>query len=91
MYQAIQTKTLAGSYTAFTFTNGGRAFFVKNLTTGDIYATFDTGTPDDKESFLIASGYAQECVAPVAGGKVKTIYVKGTGDVRVEQEDGWEE
>ena len=90
MKQAVLTKTLAGSYTAFTFTHAGRDFFVKNFTAGDILVSFNNSGSDDK-AYKIGAGYGEEITIPLAlKAKSKTIYVKGTGDVQVEQLDGWE-
>ena len=92
MKQAVLTQTLAGNYTAFTFTHEGRDFFVKNFTTGDIYVSFNSNpSQSDDNAYRIGAGFGEEITIPLAlGAKSKTIHVKGTGSVQVEQLDGWE-
>jgi len=91
MKQSVKRKTLAGTWTDFTFTKKARRYFVKNYTSGDIYVSF-ANNDDEAESFKIKTGMGEEVAityAPLVNDDVYTdkIYVKGTGEVEVEQLD----
>jgi hypothetical protein len=92
MKQKVIRKVLSGSnFNAFTFKGKSRFYLVKNFSGGDLLVTFDT-TADDSECFKIKSGMA-ESVAINSGGIEKyeyftdTIYIKGSGEVEVQQLD----
>lgn len=87
MRQAVLRKTLAGEWTEFAFPVKSRFFKVKNQSAGDVYVSFENQS-DEENSFKIVSGES-EIVAisfsTLARGNyyVKSVFVKGTGDVEV--------
>ena len=93
MKQQVLRKTLTGGWTEFAFANNARRFFVKNFTAGNIFVSFENGTAEN-QSFKIANGVGEEVAISYAeAGKnpfayfVNKIYVKGTGEVEVQQID----
>lgn len=93
MKQAVIRQTLTNNaWTAFTFTGKGRTYFVKNYTESDIYVSFENNDSEN-ESFKIASGMGEEVaisfdVVRDENYFTNVIYVKGTGEVEVQQMDG---
>lgn len=75
-------KTLSGEYVEFKFAKGTSNYFVKNFTNSFVLATFD---PEkiDADAFKIPSQIGEEVQLPF--GKANAIYVKGTGEVEVQQ------
>ena len=91
MKQSVMRKTLTGSWTEYSFSKKARRYFVKNYTSGDIYVSF-ASNDSENESFKIKTGMGEEVAityAPLVNEDVYTdkIYVKGTGEVEVEQLD----
>lgn len=91
MKQSVKRLTLTGEWTEFTFTKKAKRYFVKNFTEGDIYVSFENNDLE-AESFKIAAGHGEEVAISYGGVNarqfmVNTVYVKGTGEVEVEQLD----
>ena len=89
MELSLQRITLTGGIKAVTFDTVCGKWLVKNFTTGDIYASFDSNVIENK-SVRIASGHGQVIVINEYYDwndnlKSKTIYLKGTGEVEVQQ------
>lgn len=74
-------ETLSGSKEEITFQHKGEEYIVKNLSEDAVYVSFEESATDD-ESILVPSMFGQICTC---GASVDTIYVKGTGDVEVQQ------
>ena len=75
-------KTLSGAYVEFEFDKKVSNYFVKNFTNSFVLATFD---PEkiDADAFKIPSQIGEEVQMPF--GKSNKIYIKGTGEVEVQQ------
>ena len=91
MKQAILRKTLTGNWEEFSFPKKGRFFFVKNLTSADIFVSFEENDSEE-ESIKIKSGIGEEVSISFNGLDrkeyyTKTIYVKGSGEVEVQSLD----
>lgn len=90
MKQQVKKVTLSGSWQKVSFENKATRFFVKNFSTGDIFVSFAENDTED-ESFRIASGIAEEVAISYTNirGKyaVNDIYVKGSGEIEVQQLD----
>ena len=94
MKQAVQRKTLAGGWTAFTFNHNCAHFLVKNFSNGVVYVSFENND-DEAESIKIMSLMAEVVAVCFDGNNnpaftVPTIYVKGSGEVEVEALDIYE-
>ena len=77
----IARETLAGTKQEFEFQHEGEEYIVKNFSDGNMYVSFEETATDD-ESIKISADKAQICTC---GAEVKKIYVKGTGEVEVQQ------
>ena len=99
MKQQVSRKTLTGDWKAFAFPYKARRFFVKNYGENPIYVSFESGTAESA-SFKIMAGVGEEVAISYHGGygeigaayKVSdfytdTVYVKGTGEVEVQEVD----
>ena len=91
MKQSVKRKTLTGNWEEYKFDRKAKRFFVKNYTSGDIYVSF-ANNDDEAESFKIKTGMGEEVAITYndllgAENVVDSIYVKGTGEVEVEQLD----
>lgn len=91
MKQSVKRKILTGGWTEFKFEHKAKRFFVKNYTSGDIYVSFVDDDSDD-ESFKITTGIGEEVAITYdillgAENVVDKIYVKGSGEVEVQQLD----
>lgn len=86
MELSIERKTLSGSKTSFVFDYKRPRFVVKNFTDSDVYVSFSQSATDDK-SIKIPSGMGQICMVTDEdhGIGIDTVYVKGTGEVEVQQ------
>ena len=90
MKQQIERVTLTGTdFEEIEFTHICGKYMVKNFSDGDIYVSFDEDATEDN-SVKIPAGYYQVVIAnEYRGGldiyKTKTIYIKGTGEVEVQQ------
>ena len=87
--QRVKRVQLSGSVSAVEFESYGGQYLVKNYSGGDIYVSFEDTVSEDK-SIKISKGYGQVCVINERDGlngqaKAKTIYLKGTGEVEVQQ------
>lgn len=82
----VLRQTLAGTSTAFTFTDAGLKFLVKNLSDNDCYVNYEAITNDNTgTSILVPSKTAQVVITDeVNCDATTTLYVKGTGDVEVQ-------
>ena len=73
-----------------TFPNKATRYFVKNYTEDDILVSFAANDSED-ESFKIKSGIAEDVAISYDGIRgryeVNKIYVKGTGEVEIQQLD----
>lgn len=88
MKQQVKRLTLTGNWTAFTFSKKSYSFFVKNFTENDIFVSFENND-QESESFKIKSGVGEEVFINENARRdeylTDTIYVKGTGEVEVQQ------
>lgn len=90
MKQQVKRLELTGtSYTEFSFDKNCGKFLVKNFSDNPIYVSFDN-TVEDSEAIKIAGGSFQVVIAnEYFGGsdyyRTNKIYVKGTGEVEVQQ------
>lgn len=87
--QRVKRVQLAGGVLAVEFETYGGQYLVKNFSDGDIYVSFEEGVSEDT-SIKISSGYAQVCIINERDGlngqaKAKTLYIKGMGEVEVQQ------
>lgn len=87
--QHCKRVVLTGGATAIPFEYNSGRYLVKNFSGGDIYVSFEP-TVDEEISFRISNGYAQVCVINEKGtgygqSKTDTIYIKGVGEVEVQQ------
>lgn len=83
------TLTDSTTFEEIEFENICGRYIVKNFTSGDIYVSFDEDATED-DSIKIPSGYFQEVIAnEYLGGldlyKTTSIYVKGAGEIEVQQ------
>ena len=95
MKQAVQRKTLDGSWTPFTFGSASVRFFVKNFSNGAIFVSFKNND-SEAESVKIMSMMAENVAVCFNGNnypeaRVDTIYVKGSGEVEVQAIDAFAE
>lgn len=91
MKQALLRKTLTGGWEEFSFARKGRFYLVKNLTDSDIFVSFENEDLEE-ESFKIRSGESEKVAISWDGIDrdiyyVKSLYVKGTGEVEVRSLD----
>ena len=87
--QQVKRVQLTGGVTALNFENYGGQYLVKNFSGGDIYVSFEETVSNDT-SIKISNGFAQRCVINERDGmagqsKANTIYLKGVGEVEVQQ------
>ena len=87
--QRVKRVQLSGSVLAVEFESYGGQYLVKNFSGGDVYVSFEDAVSEDT-SIKISNGYGQVCVINEKDGlngqaKAKTIYLKGTGEVEVQQ------
>lgn len=86
----VQRVTLSGSeFEEVEFNTICGRYLVKNFTEDDIYVSFDEDATTNT-SIKIPAGYFQEVIAnEYLGGldayKTTSIYIKGTGEVEVQQ------
>lgn len=85
----IKRLTLTGETTEVSFTTFCGDWLVKNFSDNDVYVSFDENLDED-EAVKIPSGYGQKVVDnKFLGGldhfEHNAIYVKGTGEVEVQQ------
>lgn len=85
----VKRINLTGEVTGVEFARECRKYLVKNFTNSDIYVSYNSNL-DETNSIKIAAGYAQVIVINenYAWSKEvlnKTIYIKGTGEVEVQQ------
>ena len=100
MKQSVKRVNLTGNWQEVVFTNKASRYFVKNYSDDDIFVSFEANDSED-ESFKIKSGIAEEVAisyytkpdttAYGVRGRYVTdkIYVKGTGEVEIQQLDVW--
>lgn len=91
MKQSVKRVNLTGSWLEVKFENKASRYFVKNYSEADIFASFAADDSED-ESYKIASYIGEELAISYAGVNdrsyaVDTIYVKGTGEVEIQQLD----
>lgn len=87
----VMRKTLTGGWTKYEFEQVCKHYFVKNYSDGDIYVSFDENDEEDA-SCKISSGVGEEIATTYREydrneDYTDTIYVKGTGEVEVQQLD----
>ena len=82
----IVRKTLTGAKEPFAFSFKRSRFIVKNFSSGPALVSFDQAA-EDSGSIKIPAGMGQVCYIVDDEGSVgvDTIYVKGTGEVEVQQ------
>ena len=90
MKQQVKRVTLTGDWQAVTFPNKATRYFVKNFTDADIFVSFAENDSED-ESFKIKSGIGEDVAISYDSLRgryeVNKIYVKGTGEVEIQQLD----
>ena len=90
MKQQVKRVTLTGDWLEVTFTNKATRYFVKNYTEGDIFVSF-AANDNENESFKIKTGIGEDVAISYDSIRkryaVDTIYVKGTGEVEIQQLD----
>lgn len=90
MKQQVKRVTLTGDWLEVTFTNKATRYFVKNFTDADIFVSF-AANDSENESFKIKSGIGEDVAISYDGLRgryeVDKIYVKGTGEVEIQQLD----
>lgn len=91
MKQSVKRLTLTGEWTEFVFDKNAKYYYVKNFTEDDIFVSFEENDQED-ESFKIKSGVGEEVsissyALEVPAYLTNKIYVKGTGEVEVQQLD----
>lgn len=91
MKQALLRKVLTGDWEEFTFSKKGRFYLVKNLSEGDIFVSFENEDLEE-ESFKIKAGETEKVAISWDSIDreiyyVKSLYVKGTGEVEVRSLD----
>ena len=86
-----QTLSSASAYTALEFDYKASRWLVKNLGSSDIYVKFNNDSTDTND-IKIPSMKGQVCTCPVYPivsikdyGATDTIYIKGVGEVEVQQ------
>ena len=85
----VKRVTLTGDWEEITFDQATKNYFVKNFTNADIYVSFEENDSEDT-SFKIASGIGEQLAINQSylnkpEHNTDTIYVKGTGEVEVQQ------
>lgn len=84
----VKRVTLDGTVTKVQFPNVCGKWLVKNFTSGDVYASFDANMTEDN-AVKIASNCGQVVVDNEFHDmdifKHNSIYIKGTGEVEVQQ------
>ena len=93
MKQYVIRKTLSGEWSAFEFSQKSRFFKVKNRTENDIFVSFENDT-NEEFCFQIKAGEIETVAISLGAVEreeyfVKTIYVKGTGDVEITAIDAY--
>lgn len=91
MKQQVKRKVLNGSWVEFKFEYKALCFFVKNFTDGDILVSFENDGKED-EAFKIAKGTGEEIAISYGGANnnehaTNVLYVKGTGEVEIQELD----
>lgn len=90
MKQQVKRLQLTGNtYEEFLFDKNCGKFLVKNFSNNPIYVSFDNSVQDD-EAIKIAGGSFQVVIANEYFGvgdyyRTNKIYIKGTGEVEVQQ------
>lgn len=90
MKQQVKRVTLTGDWQAVIFTNKATRYFIKNFSEADIFVSF-AANDNENESFKIKSGIGEDVAISYDGIRkryaVDTIYIKGTGEVEIQQLD----
>lgn len=90
MKQQVKRINLTGTdFNAINFTNVSGVYMVKNFSENDIYVSFDANATDDDSIKIPANFYqivgSYETYSGAVVFKTKTLYVKGNGEVEVQQ------
>lgn len=84
----IKRVNLTGNWEAVTFSNMSKSYFIKNFSEDPIYVSFQQGDTEDT-SCKINSNMAEQLDCVITSPSPKfysdTIYIKGTGEVEIEQ------
>lgn len=85
----VKRVTLTGDWTAIQFDDKVKNYFVKNFSSNAIYVSFEANDTEDT-SFKISAGIGERVAInqsnlEMVGYKTDTIYVKGTGEVEIQQ------
>lgn len=91
MKQAIIRRELSGDWEPFTFPERGKKFYVKNFSEAPVYISFAADS-SEASSFKLNANMGEEfqmsyAPKPWPYGLVYTIYLKGEGEVEVQNED----
>lgn len=85
----VKRITLTGSWEAVTFNNSSTSYLVKNFSGGNIFVSFEEDDEDDTSIKILQDDKEVVTVTPMImqalNYKLDTIYVKGTGEVEIQQ------
>ena len=85
----VKRITLTGNWEAVTFTNASKTYLVKNFSGAEIYVSFERDDVDDSSIKILQDDRevitATPMILQALNYNLNTIYVKGTGEVEVQQ------
>lgn len=89
MKQQVKRVNLSGGITKVSFDHVCGDYLVKNFSDNDVYVSFENNTADNEAIKIPAKCYQVVVIDYWLGGhecyKSKDIYIKGTGEVEVQQ------
>ena len=89
MKQQVKRVNLNGGITKVSFDHICGEYLVKNFSDSDVYVSYENNTPDNEAVKIPPKSYQIVVVNYYLGGletfKQKDIYLKGTGEVEVQQ------
>ena len=85
----VKRVNLTGNWKEIKFDQKTKNYFIKNYSDGDIFVSFEENDSEDT-SFKIKAGLGEELAISQSylnkpEHKTDTIYIKGTGEVEIEQ------
>ena len=87
--EIVKWITLTGNWEAVTFTRATKTYFVKNFSEGNIFVSFEENDTEDTSIKILQNTGEQIDISPVIlqqlNYKSDTIYIKGTGEVEIQQ------
>ena len=85
----VKRVTLTGNWEAVTFTNASKTYLVKNFSDIEIYVSFEQDDEDDSSIKILPNDKevitATPMILQALNFNLNTIYVKGTGEVEIQQ------